>query len=192
MVCCRRSSHPVVCSLLNYVLNLFIVFILFSVSNGIGVFDFSNNKQSFALQCCLDVHCIKCHISVRKQVVHDKDLWQQRQDLFSCTKKIIDDVHKYYIGNTRNPVACIECPHCHDKEYTPGPHIFLDTIRSNTQCTVVNEPIAKDTYKLLLEPTDQSGTQAHYNNPMLFHQHVVHYRHYCSCTSSVCRRCSNY
>ena len=165
-------------------------FILLSVSHGLGVFDFSNNKQSFALQCSSNVHCIKCHISVHKQVVHDKDLWQQRQDLFSHTRKIIDDVHKYYIGNTKNPVACIECPHHHDKEYAP--HIFLDTIKSNAQCTIVNQPIPEDNYKLLLEPTDQSGTQAHYNNPMLFHRHVVHYRCYCSCNSTVCRRCSSY
>ena len=131
------------------------------------MFDFSNNTQSFALQCCSDSHCIKCHISVRKQAVHGRDLWQQRQDLFIRTKKIIDDVHKYYIGKTKNPVVCIDCPYHHDEECAP--HILFDTIKSNAHCTMVNRPISKDTYKLLLEPTDQCGMQVHYNNQMLFH-----------------------
>ena len=128
--------------------------ILFSVSNGIGVFDFSNNTQSFALQCCSDIHYIKCYISVCKQAARDKDLWQQRQDLFGRTKEIIDEVHEYYIGKAKKPVVCIDCPH-HREECAP--HIPFDTIKSKAWCTKVNQLISEDTYKLLLEPTDQCG-----------------------------------
>lgn len=126
-----------------------------SIYKGIGVFDFNNNKQTFALQRCSDPCSIKCYISVHEKAMLDKNLWKQRWDLLDYLGAIIRSAHIHYIQNTRKPIAYVECPFDHGEECAP--HISLEAIRSNTPfCTKVNKCI-EGAYQLLLEPTDQPG-----------------------------------
>lgn len=131
-----------------------LLFVLSSVYNGIGVFDFSNNSQSFALERHSDTYSIKCHINVCKQELHNKDLWQQRSYLLDLLEAFINDVHTRFIPNAAKPIAYLECPLLHDKECEP--HIRRDAIRPKTFCNISNEYISVDVYNLLLEPTNQS------------------------------------
>ena len=123
--------------------------------NGIGVFDFSNGLQSFIVQHCSSTYSIICRIYVRKEVLWNKNLWQQRWDLLKLIEGFINSVHSRCIPKAAKPIAYVECPLHHDKECTP--HIRLDTVKPNMLCTKLNEYVSLDAYKLLLEPTNQPG-----------------------------------
>ena len=129
--------------------------VLFSVFNGMGVFDFSNSSQSFVLKRCSDTYCIKCHICVHKRELQNKKLWKQRWDLLHLIGNFICSVHHHCIPKARKPEAYVECPMHRDEEYAP--HLRLDTVRSNMLCTKVNQCVPRNVYSLLLEPTDQSS-----------------------------------
>ena len=119
------------------------------------MFDFSSGLQSFIIQHCSDTYSIKCHIYVRKEELWNKDLWQQRWDLLQLVESFINSVHSHCIPKAAKPIAYVECPFCHDKDCAP--HIRLSAVKPNVLCTKVNEYISLNAYKLLLEPTNQSG-----------------------------------
>ena len=122
------------------------------------MFDFSNGLQSFTIQHCSDNCSIKCHIYVRTEQLQNKDLWQQRKNLLQLVEAFINSVYSHCIPKAAKPIAYVECPFHHDKECAP--HIRLDDVKPNMLsllCKKVNEYISVDAYKLLLDPTDQSG-----------------------------------
>ena len=130
-------------------------FVLFSIFHGLGVFDFSDGKQSFVLEHCSDTYSIKCHVYVRKQELHNNDLWQQRWELLILILSFVKSVHSRCIPKAKEPIAYVECPLDHDKKFDP--HLRLDAIKLETLCTKVNQFVSKDAYRLLLEPMNQSG-----------------------------------
>ena len=130
-------------------------FVLSSIFNGIGVFDFSNSSQSLVLKRCSDTYSIKCHVCVHNRELQNKKLWQQRWDLLHLIENFICRGHSHCIPKARKPVAYVECPMHRDEECAP--HLPLDTVRSNMLCTKVNRCVPRDVYSLLLEPTDQSS-----------------------------------
>ena len=122
------------------------------------MFDFSNGLQSFTIQYCSDTCSIKCCIYVRKEELQNKDLWQRRRSLLQYIKGFINSVHSHCIPKAAKPIAYVKCPFHHDKGCAP--HIRLDAVKPNMLsllCTKVNEYISVDAYKLLLDPTNQSG-----------------------------------
>ena len=98
------------------------------------MFDFSNGLQSFALQYCSNTHSIKLYMSI---------------------EIIVNDVHKHCLHQAKEPIAYVDCPLHHDKDCTP--HIRLVDIEEKTLCKKLNQFICRGTYKLLLEPTNQTG-----------------------------------
>ena len=119
------------------------------------MFDYSDGRQSFILKHCPYTHSIKCHVCVRKEELHNKDLWQQRRDLLDLIRSFINSVYLRCIPEATKPIAYVECPLHHDEEC--GPHIHLDEIKTKTLCNKVNDFISEDAYGLLLEPTNKSG-----------------------------------
>ena len=129
---------------------------IFSVHRGIGVFDFSNEKQCFALQHCPKSHSIKCHICVHTQEVNDASLSVQRLELVNELGKLIDLVHKRCISKSQKPIAYLECPLQHDEMC--GPHLSLDKIKPNMYCTkdYPKRKVPEEAYNLVL-PLDHPG-----------------------------------
>ena len=133
-----------------------------SVLRGIGVFNFKNRKQGFALLECSVTFSIKCYIFVCKQEVDNKDLWQQRWGLLQKhLPSFILDAHNRCISKADQPIAYMECPLQHDESCAP--HIRLDALATDADvwCTKVNpmKLISKDAYNLLLQPKDKPSKQ---------------------------------
>ena len=154
---CNNQSHRIRWYVRNsycvfYIIN---VLLFYSVFHGIGVFDFSDGKQSFVLERCSDTYSIKCRIYVHKQELQNNDLWRQRWHLLDLILCFIKSVHSHCIPKAAEPIAYVECPLHHDKKCVP--HLRLDAIKLKTLCTKVNQFVSKDAYRLLLEPMNQSG-----------------------------------
>ena len=135
-----------------YVMN---VLLFYSIFHGIGVFDFSDGKQSFVLEHCSDTFSIKCRIYVHKQELQNNDLWKQRWYFLDLILCFIKSVHSRCIPKAVKPIAYVECPLHYDKKCIP--HLRLDAIKLKTLCTKVNQFVSKDAYRLLLEPMNQCG-----------------------------------
>ena len=119
------------------------------------MFDYSDGRQTFILKHCPYTHSIKCHVCVRKEELHNENLWQQRRDLLDLIGCFIKSVCHRCIPKATEPIAYLECPLHHDEGY--GPHIRLNEIKTQTLCNEVNDYISKDAYRLLLKPTNKSG-----------------------------------
>ena len=121
--------------------------LIFSVYHGIGVFNFSNENQCFALQYCLKTYSIKCHISVHKQEVNNAYLRTERLELLNV---LINLVHARCISNAQKPMAYVKCPLQHNEKC--GPHLSLDKIKPKMYCTKVfpKEEVPVKAYNLLL------------------------------------------
>ena len=128
------------------------IILIFSVYHGIGVFDFSNEKQCFALQHCPRTHSIKCHICVHTQEVNNANLSVQRLELLNELRKLINLVHERCISKAQKPIAYVECPLQHDENC--GPHLSLDKIKLNMYCTKVypKKKVPEEAYNLVLPP----------------------------------------
>ena len=121
------------------------------------MFDFSDGLQSFTIQHCSNTYSIKCLIYVCKEELQNKYLWQQRRDFLQLVECFINSVHWRCIPKAAKPIAYLECPLHHDKNCAPHIRICFDAVKPKMLCTKVNKFISVDAYKLLLEPSDQSG-----------------------------------
>ena len=136
------------------------LFFVYSILHGIGVFDFNNGKQGFALQQCSVTFSIKCYIFVLQREVCNKDLRQQRWDLLQQhLKSFVFDAHNRCIPKAQQPITYVECPLEHDKSCVP--HIRLDALTpdNDVYCAKENPKrlVSRSAYNLLLNPDNQPG-----------------------------------
>ena len=130
------------------------IFMLYSIFRGIGVFDFNNGKQSFTLQLCSTTYCIKCFVSVQENEIENEELRKQRCELLSYLNNCIEYTHTSFIPEAVKPVAHVHCPVDHRVADVP-PHLFLDKIKWGMLCSIeVCKKVPVEAYNLLLKCPD--------------------------------------
>jgi len=130
--------------------------IIIRVRRGIGVFDFNNNKQTFALEQCSHACLIKCYISVCHQEKCNKELWYQRKELLLFLEQLMVDIHHICIPKDKQPVAHLNCCFAHQDDCEP--HLRYKAIATaDVVCTKVNILVKPEVFNLLIESPDVDG-----------------------------------
>jgi len=131
----------------------------YRIRHGVGVFDFNNNKQTFALQQCSHDCSIECHISVDCKEICNKELWYQRKELLIFLEQMMLDIHHLCIAKDKIPVAHLKCPFVHENDCEP--HLPYKAIATaSVICTKLNMPVSPEIFNLLMEPPEIDGKQS--------------------------------